>query len=258
MTPLFLQIAMVFGTSRGRNLDIYLKPKSEAVVFFRSGGRINQIKEDACAKIDYYKRKYLNIHVYFLVGIPDITSKVSMDAYEETILTKSITELTETFTESLLDLSAAIKKKGCEICICTIASLDMEKWNHHRLSIKKSSHLKHESHYNEWQKTVEEGITQINKFIVELNITNHMITPFIGDTVMTKKKSRVKKYYERLPDGLHPGEDLLKKWGEIIANRIDKNFSMSRGATDAVTPPAPETRGRLSPNHSPKRNWKTY
>ena len=42
--------------------------------------------------------------------------------------------------------------------------------------------------YKEIQNTFEEAIIQINKFIVEINITNHMITPFIANTVFTKKK----------------------------------------------------------------------
>ena len=41
------------------------------------------------------------------------------------------------------------------------------------------------------QKSLEEAIIQINKFIIEINLTNKMITPFIADTVMTKK--RIKK-----------------------------------------------------------------
>ena len=80
---------MVFCTSHGSELDLYIKPDNLAVVFFRRGGTISQIKDDACKKINYYKRKYHDIHVYFLVGIPDITTIVKRGAYQETILVPS-------------------------------------------------------------------------------------------------------------------------------------------------------------------------
>ena len=119
-----------------------------------------------------------------------------------------------------------------------IAPLDIERWNRHRLTIRKTTHLEHQALYKEWQKTIERAIIQINKFIIEINIANHMITPFVGDTVMTKKGSRVKKHYEKFPDGLHPGDELIKIWGEQIATRIDANFSISGGAAAAVPTPS--------------------
>ena len=113
MITTFLQIAMIFGTSRGRHLDLHVKPKNEAVVFFRSGAKITQLKAEACSKIQYYIRKYDIIHVYFLVGIPDITIKVSRCAYEETTLTKSQEKLTTDLNDKILELTSAVKDKGC-------------------------------------------------------------------------------------------------------------------------------------------------
>ena len=57
---LLLQIAMVFCTSRGRDLHLHLKPKEEAVVFHWSGGKTDQIKQEAIQKIKYYKNKIQN------------------------------------------------------------------------------------------------------------------------------------------------------------------------------------------------------
>ena len=156
-------------------------------------------------------------------------------------------------------------KYQCVRCrVCTIAPLDIERWNRHRLTIRKTTHLEHQAQYKEWQKTIERAIIQINKFIIEINIANHMITPFVGDTVMTKKGSRVKKHYEKFPDGLHPGDELIKIWGDQIATRIDANFSISGGAAAAVPTPSQKDdkkdtpEGDHSPTRSPKRNWKTY
>ena len=74
---------------------------------------------------------------------------------------------------------------------------------------------------------------------------------------------RNKKFYSKLPDGLHPGEDLCSKWGELIAQRIDANFSVSMSAATAPLPltyrienVTPEE--DHSPSRPRKREWKTY
>ena len=45
------------------------------------------------------------------------------------------------------------------------------------------------------QKTLEDVIIEINKLIVEINISNNMITPFICDTFMFKTGSSLKRQY---------------------------------------------------------------
>ena len=44
------------------------------------------------------------------------------------------------------------------------------------------------------QKSSEKAIIQINKFIIEMNLTNKMITPFIADTVMTKTDQEIRSF----------------------------------------------------------------
>ena len=51
------------------------------------------------------------------MGIPDITIKVSRGAYEETILTKSQEKLTTDLNDKILELTSAVKDKGCRVCV---------------------------------------------------------------------------------------------------------------------------------------------
>ena len=84
-----------------------------------------------------------------------------------------------------------------------------------------------------------------------------MVTPFVADTVLTKKGSRNKKHYEKLPDGLNADDDLKEQWGKIIQARIDQIFSMSMGAQCMRDNPSkPRAEDHLSPKG--KRGWKTY
>ena len=251
---------MVFCTSRGRDLDLHIKPKGETVVFCLSGWKILAIKEEAKNEINYYRRKYRTIHCYFLVGVPDITQRVKGDGYEDVTM-GDMEQCVENISERLLDLTETIKSLKCKVCVCTVAPMDIEKWNRHRLNSKKTSSLNYLQEYSTMQKSLEKAIIQINKFIIEINLTNKMIIPFIADTVMTKKGSRNKKFYEKLPDGLHAGDELKKQWGELIAKRIDQNFSMSNGVEcvqqQNYTPPAEDhPTWDCSPNK--KRGWRTY
>ena len=221
------RIAMVLGTSRARDLELSCKPKEETVIFSNSGAKIPFIKSLVSEKIKLYQKKYSYIHVYFLVGINDITTMTRDGAYEEVTIEGNQEIVFESMKSKIENLTSQVKSLGCKPCVCTIAPMDIKKWNLHRLGCNRTSHLKFQDKYSDMQTTIEGALIKINKFIVELNMENNMVTPFTADAVMQKKGSRVKKYYEKLPDGLHPGEELKKKWGKMIADRIDTNFSKS-------------------------------
>ena len=127
--------------------------------------------------------------------------------------------------------------------------MDLEKWNQHRLDKKKTKKLVHKQNYPKMQKTLEDVIIEINKLIVEININNNMITPFICDTIMFKTGSSLKRKYQKFPDGLHPGTQAHQEWGKILANRIDTNFSRSVGEDGACKPDFP-------PKTQPLAQWR--
>ena len=131
---------------------------------------------------------------------------------------------------------------------------------------KKTKKLVHKQNHPKMQKTLEDVIIEINKSIVEINITNNMIMPFICDTIMFKTGSSLKRKYQKFPDGLHPGTQVYQEWGKILANGIDTNFSRSVGEDGACkldfptkTPtPCPVEEHSSSPDGKRKRHWKTY
>ena len=247
---------MVFCTSRGKDLELHIRPNGEAVVFCLSGWKIKDIQNEALKKILYYQRRYQIIHCYFLVGIPDITLRVRGDGYEETTMGDML-QCVNKVNGLLLDLTETVKKLNCKVCVCTVAPMDIGKWNEHRLKANKTLSLSHQQEYPVMQKSLENAIITIDKYIIEININNIMVTPFVADTVLTKKGSRNKKHYEKLPDGLHADDDLKEQWGKIIQARIDQNFSMSMGAQCMRDNPSkPRAEDHRSPQR--KRGWKTY
>ena len=201
--------------------------------------------------IKKYFKRYREIHVYFLVGIPDITHRMVGYAYEEVTFTDIPEQKIKQVKQNFLDLTECIKKDGCKVCICTVPPMHLEKWNHHRLILRNTSRLIHKEKYSRMQNDLEKSIIRINKYIIELNISNQMITPFISDTILKKTKKGLKRLYSKFPDGLHPGDDTYAKWGELISARIDLNFSkhMAGGVLKMTkqNPSSPATRALGSP-----------
>ena len=40
----------------------------------------------------------------------------------------------ENISERILDLTETITSLKCKVCVCTVAPMDIEKWNRHRLN----------------------------------------------------------------------------------------------------------------------------
>ena len=155
---------MVFCTSRGKDLELHIRPKGEAVVFCLSGWKIKDIQNEAIKKILYYQRKYQVIHCYFLVGIPDLTLRVRGDGCEETTMGDML-QCVNKVNELLLDLTETVKRLNCKVCVCTVAPMDIGKWNEHRLKAKKTLSLSHQQEYPVMQNSLENAIITINKYI---------------------------------------------------------------------------------------------
>ena len=257
------QIALIFATSRGCRLGEFIKSNGEARVFFIRGGRIEKIKREARYRIKQFSKRYSEIHVYFLVGIPDLTNREVRHAYEEVTFTDNPQQKIKEMKEIFLGLSETIKRYGCKVCICTLPPMSLSKWNFHRLFLRKTSRLLHKDNYITMQRNLEKSVIDINKHIIELNISNQMVTPFISDTILKKTKKGLKRQYSKFPDGLHPGVETYAKWGELISARIDLNFAkhMEGGAqmhiARAKYPSSSATQALGSPPHK-KRSWKTY
>ena len=76
------RIAMVLETSRACDLELFCRPKEETVIFSNSGAKLPLINSLLSEKIKLYK-KYSYIHLYFIVGINDISTITRDDAYED-------------------------------------------------------------------------------------------------------------------------------------------------------------------------------
>ena len=75
------------------------------------------------------------------------------------------------------------------------------------------------------------AIPQINKFIIEIKIANHIYTPFIMDIFGAKKGSRVKRKWKKLHEGIHPGYDVIKMRAELITKRNNELVLLLRSQT---------------------------
>ena len=237
---------MIFSTSWGKDLDKYITAKNETVVFSKSGRKIDTFIRDVQEKIPKYLKKYKQVHVYFLIGIPDITMMERRDDYEE-VTFKDSADFVQIFIDKTKTLLDKTKELGGKPCMCTVASTDISAWNNHRLTENKTTHLEYVEHYKDMQDKLEKNIIKINKSIIEMNISNEMKTPLISDTILKKKNNGIKKYYSKFIDGVHPNKETNQKWGILISEKIDYNFDVSMDVSGgACSGPTPHTTKRPS------------
>ena len=170
----------------------------------RPGSSLHRLTEEAVSIIDSPKNVFEpeNIHVYFLAGLTDITEKITDQNYQEVIFIDSPVDANHKMEMKYYDSSNKIKQLGSHPCYCTIAPMHLDKWNSHRLSKHKTSHLQHFRQYADMQELLIQTIVTANQFITSLNIANDMFTPRIASDILYKSganRAHHRCKYQKLP-----------------------------------------------------------
>ena len=77
---------------------------------------------------------------------------------------------------------------------------------------------------NPWQHVLDEGLKKLNYNIITLNAAHINSTPLIHFNIYKcKGHGKVKTFYCRLWDGLHPRGDTLEQWAEGIMRAMSLN-----------------------------------
>ena len=144
--------------------------------------------------------------------------------YEEVIFNESPHEAITRVQDLYRSVSEKVSKNRVKPCFATIPPMSLETWNSTRLKQHKTSFLIHHKHYDSMQENLIKSVIEINKFIINLNISNEMTTPYLASTILCNvpgKKMRV--HYSRFSDGVHPKKELNTKWAKKIRNAIRDN-----------------------------------
>jgi len=135
--------------------------------------------------------------------------------------------------------------------------MSLRRWNKCRLNQHKTSHLQYFQKYDRMQTTLEEAIEKINSSILSINSKNHVATPKIAQPIMYLRNGHRRCRYGKLPDGVHPNENIKTEWKKIMTqvlktNRIQKKKSPPKSppkhshpiSIDTPPPPSPSGASR--------------
>ena len=77
---------------------------------------------------------------------------------------------------------------------------------------------------NPWQQVLDGGIEKLNQNIITLNAAHNNSTPLVHMYIYKSEgHGKVKTFYCRLWDGLHPRGDTLEKWARGIVRAMSLN-----------------------------------
>ncbi|CAC5391254.1 unnamed protein product [Mytilus coruscus] len=161
--------------------------------------------------------------VYFVAGNPDICSlvRIKNDKNEESYL---YLELHVTLIqEAMSDVEKRMKNIGCKVVFATITTMSFQKWNTHRKFIGKIVRLKYESDYERMQEQLNKILHSVNTYIVQRNLGNGVVTPFLHAFVHKRCKRKIRYIYSMLVDGVHPTQALSASWARHMEATMDKN-----------------------------------
>lgn len=208
----------LFASSRGRGLQGKIPCKE---IFVKPGAKLNEL-----CKIAYRMLKssqQIKI-VYIMAGIPDICTKIKdpVQNYEECYFDQSTSKVDE--IKSILDyISITLSSINCKVVFIPVTTMNIEKWNFHRLKVGKTKFLKHKSNYFGMQNELNEFIHQINNYMTEINAHNNLATPFVQSLVHKSTGAKIRYAYKKLEDGVHPSVKLIEAWIKKISKAMREN-----------------------------------
>ena len=158
-------------------------------------------------------------HVYYLAGIPDLTTKIRDGDYQEVVFMGTPTETVPILENELLKTASMTKKLGWVPVFCTVTPMSLKDWN----SPERTPYLVHHNQYADMQVLLENTICSANHIIRAINKSNNVYTPNLHNQIVRINHSKVKHMYNRLTDGCHPSEKVAREWVKILQRAMSEN-----------------------------------
>ena len=187
-------------------------------------------------------------HVYFMAGIPDITTLIK-DKYfgqnhREVILENTEEQTISKVKDEIIKADKEIRDAGAKPIFCTITNMSISQHNTFLHTHKKTDILLHQDSYNTMQSHLDNILKEINDTIITHNRNTGVATPHCHSIIRKHRGRSGAGYYitdfSALYDGLHGSEKAQKLWAKAIKGAIKKN-------QDKFCEDAPPT---------PKRSWR--
>lgn len=206
----------IFASSRGRSMS-----RVNCNFNIIPGGTYGQLCDLAEKQLRNSDRPKI---VYFVAGIPDICTLVrnKSERYEESFLDMEKDHIVH-IQNTISGVEKRMKDIGCKVVFATISTVSFQAWNNHRKSIGKTIHLKYEDLYSAMQEKLNFILHVVNRYIIETNLGNGMLSPFLHSFVHKRNGKKIRYIYSQLIDGVHPNRNLAAAWTRHMRATIDKN-----------------------------------
>ena len=233
---------LIVASSRGKNIGHHLINPNLSIpikTYYKSSASITSLATMASQIIlQYNKHPTQKVHVYFLAGLPDITSfeRSSDGMYQEVVIWETAEEGSLRVIQTIREAEATVKELGAIPIFCTVAPMSLKTWNSKRLQQHKTTHLKHSQHYfgpsqdnphytYNMQITLGNAVTHINQNIYSINHHNGMYTPKIAEFIFKSPQANraPRMRYNKFVDGVHPDPLVTLCWAEEILGAIIHN-----------------------------------
>lgn len=144
---------ILVANSRGAGMRELIPNSILQRVIFRPGARISSLGQIA-TKSFIQSNSPSDTHVYIMAGIPDITTKLKSQNYEEVIYLEN-PEITKSRVLNIYrETKNQLEKLKIKPIFCTISTMHLEKWNLTRQKQNKTTHLKYSGQYGEMKKNL--------------------------------------------------------------------------------------------------------
>ena len=258
---------ILMATSRGRGLkSLNKRPNTLLTVY--PGGKTEDMTQEALDILSCLPSSKNHL-VYFISGLPDVTTKLKKNFYlrrrkrhyEEVIIKDSPSQIHNRVIKIIKSAEKKIKNAKATPVFATICPMSIQRWNSFRLHQHKTSHLNYFNHYDHMQQIIEEAISLINTTILSINSKNKVATPKIAQPIMYLRNGHCRCRYGKLLDGVHPNENIQAEWKNTVEKILTKNRKSIKKAPKTLPPPTPssainyeDTDGKDS-DASQKRSW---
>ena len=238
-------MSIILATSRGADLADHLPFGTTVKVM--PGAKLQDLKDEAKKILPPPSSRIVRRqHVYFLCGVPDLSTlqKNNSPKYRECIYNFEPLTKAQQYQNQLRECRDEILRCGALPIFATIPKFNLEIYNNHLLAKNYTTYLQYQDDYKEMQTKLNTTIDSVNTYIYSLNKDTNVSTPFIHCSIMQRRGSHPNRYYvlqwEKFRDGLHASKSLSITWAEAFNKSMDKNCHLEDSDNEG----------------SPKRSWR--
>ena len=217
-----------YADSRGSNLNF-------PGIRVMPGAQIHTLVEEAVKDLTVVPDSVTEVRnpdiIYILGGIPDATHKSEDGSYQEVVFMDSAHQAADRLIRAYESANNKLQSAGALPVFSTIPPMNIDSYNHYRLSHGNTSHLIHFKYYDDMQTLLEAALAMVNRHILEMNEANQMITPNLAGYITCKRGAHqgYRYRYNKLYGGCHPEYSVKQKWQNALETISSLNRQMHSG-----------------------------